>query len=176
MKNKNKTAAVFFILSLVFALVSIPYSAALNGGKMERTASAFVADDENGILKLTGFNNKYYDLNSTYTSVGSITNNTSQNLKLTVTICPEFSLNHIFSKFGIKLGTTKYEFKMSNSNPCEVALDLSSGQTVDVTAYLTQNYFGPLKIAFKISAVDSTGACSIQINDTDSTPRRIICN
>lgn len=175
MISKNKTAVLFFILSLVFALVSIQSSSALSQGKIERNASASVADDENGVLILNGFNNRVYDMKNGYTRFGSITNNTNQTIKLTVTITPDITgINNIYTKFGVKIKNKTIELRYKDSSK-QAELTLSPGQVVDVKAYLTGNILTTVPVEFAFTAADTTGIFKIQLESTDRTPRRIVC-
>lgn len=172
---RNKVAQVFFILSLVFALISMPVSGALSQGKLNRDATARVADDENALLKLKGFNDMTYNMNGGYTSFGSITNNTNRTITLTVTITPDLKgIGNIFTRLGIKIGTEASEFRYYAA-PKQVTLTLSPGQNIDVKGYMIQNMFTAVTTEFSFTAVDNTGTFTMQLGSTSKTPRRIIC-
>lgn len=172
---KNKIALVFFILSLVFAFVSMPFSAALKSEKLDRGTSAMVVDDGNGALKLQGFNDTIYTLNWKYTSIGSITNNTNQTLTLTITIIPDFSTVKSSCEYGIKIGSVENVFTNSSSSPKQATITLTPGQIADVQGYLIQNKSEPLSTEFQFSAKNAAGAYVMQFNNTVKTPRRIVC-
>ncbi|MDF2538612.1 MAG: hypothetical protein K0S76_1633 [Herbinix sp.] len=177
MRHKSKIAALFFILSLVFALLSLPFSGALTRGSMDRAAYAKVVEDKNGVLKLIGFDDKYYDLKNKNKSenVGSITNNTIQNITLSVTIAPDFTIYHILSRFELKIGDKVSEFRFGSSSPKQVTLTLKPGQTVEVSASLSANLFGVLSTQFYFTATDNAGTYTMQLGHTQRTPRRIHC-
>jgi hypothetical protein len=175
MKIKNKIALLFFVLSIVFALVSIPFSAALSRSNLERRATAKVVNDENGILKLKGFANNNYDLNGSYKNFGAITNNSNQNILLTITINPDYSILHLFTRFGLRIGSQVSEFTINSSSPKQITVQLSPGQEVDVQAYLTQNLFHSLNVDFQFNASDITGTYTVKLSNTSRTPRNIVC-
>ena len=171
---RKRAASLFFILSLLFALLSMPVSAAISQGRLERGAVARVAEDDKGILQLKGFSNEAYDMNGSYSSFGSITNNTNQSIILTVTVKPEYTLNHLFSRFGIKIGSEVCEFRFSSSSPKKITLTMKPGQRIDVQAYLIQNLFSMLTTEFEFTAKDASGTYTMQLASTSRTPRRMI--
>ncbi len=173
--HKNKYTKIFFILSLLFALVSLPYSAAISQGRLERTATARVVNDENGLIMLKGFQNKSYDLSGNYYSFGTITNNSNRIMKLTVTIQPDFNILHLFSRFGIKIGAEEIEFRYGASSPRQISLILSPGQVMEVKASLIQNILSTLTVDFQFTATDAAGSYTIRLSNTPRSPRRIHC-
>lgn len=173
MRKKYKSAKIFFILSLLSLLISMPYSAALSQGRLERSATARVTDDENGFLKLKGFANRAYNMNGSYQVVGTITNNSYQTISLAVTVKPDFSLYHLFTRLGVRIGSSAYEFRIQTSAPRQFFLSLVPGQTIEVQAYLQQNFINVLTTEFEFTAADSTGTYTVKFSDTPRSPRRI---
>lgn len=170
---RKRAAAVFFVLSLSFAVFSMPFGAAISQVRLERNAAARVADDEKGVLQLKGFQNKSYDMNGSYSKFGSINNNSNQILLLTVTVNPEFTLNNLHSRFGVKIGSQTCEFRLGSSSPRQITLMLQPGQVMEVQAYFKQNLFSSLTIEFEFAAKDSSGTFSMQLVSTSRSPRRI---
>lgn len=175
MKLKNKLAMLSFLLSLIFICYSTPFSGALSQGRMERAATARVVDDEDGLLKLKGFNNKSYDLNGSYTKFGSIVNNTNQIIILTVTIEPDYNIQNLSTRFNVKIGNAKAKFNSSHTSQKQVSISLIPGQAIDVHASLKQNFFSSLLVKFHFEASDLAGTYTMQLGDTIDTPRHILC-
>ncbi len=174
MRTKRKTYLLFFILSLIFAVVSMPYSGALSTGKLERTASAKIVSDDKGILKLDGFQNKLYNMNNKYANFGTITNNTMQIVKLTVVVCPEINWMNALSTFRVKIGNEEGEFSYLFSSPKKIVITLNPGQTVNAAASLVNNATS-LRTSFQFTATNADGSYSAQLTDKINTPRNIVC-
>lgn len=166
-----KIAPFLLILSLAFAVLSMQFSGALSQGRLNRAASAPVVKDNTALLKLDGFQNKSYNMNNKYASFGSITNNTNQTMKLTVTITPGFT-NNKNSNFNIKLGTETVQFKYKSASPKQVLLTLAPGQSVDAQASMNNNP-DTVTASFQFLAVSSIGSYSAFLGDTAASPRRI---
>lgn len=168
---KFKFTSALFLLSIIFAVLSMQFSGALSQGWMDRTASAQVVNDNTALLKLDGFQNKSYDMSNKFASYGSITNNTNQAMKLTVTITPGYS-NNKNGSFSIKLGTETADFKYNNSATKQVMLTLAPGQSIDAQASFDKNLVSATA-SFQFTATNDTGTYTIQLGDTAKTPRRI---
>jgi hypothetical protein len=166
---------VFFILSLVFAVSSLTFSGAISRVQIERTAAAKLADDSNAALRLEGFQNNNYNMNTKFTGFGCITNNTNKIMKLTVTITPEILWkNNKNNWFRISIGSEPADFEFNQSLPKTVVLYLIPGQTVEARAAIAPS-LGPVNVSFQFSATDLNASYSVQLRDTLKTPRRITC-
>lgn len=84
--GRKAVTSLFFILSSVFMIFSLPYSGALSYGKMKRDAYATVVNDGMAFLELHGFENQIYDFDKDFECFGSITNNSEHVINLMVTI------------------------------------------------------------------------------------------
>jgi len=173
MMKKNRIAVILFILSGLLALSVIPYSAAINRIMLDRNADVTLAEDNKAVLKLTGFHNESYDMNSTYKSFGSITNNTGHTIKLIVTVIPDFQIYHMFSGLGLSIGNKDCEFRYSSASPKQITLTMPSGQTIEAKAYFINYLFYPMLVEFQFNASDTAGTFTITIANTQSTPRCI---
>ncbi len=173
MRKKYRSAKLFFILSLLTALISLPYSAALSQSRLERSASARVSGDENGILKIKGFSNNSYNMVGAYQSVGTITNNSNQTLSLAVTVRPDFNIYHLFTRLGIRIGSSSYDFRYGNSAARRFSATLAPGHSIEVQANMIQNFLAVLTTEFEFTASDSTGTFTMKLSDTPKSPRRI---
>lgn len=173
MRKKYQSAKLFFILSFLTALISLPYSGALSQSRLERAATARVSDDENGLLRLRGFSNKAYNLNGSYQIVGTVTNNANQTISLAVTVKPDFNVYHLFTRLGVRIGSVSYEFRYGTSSPRQYFLTLAPGQSIEVQAYLQQNFFNVLTAEFEFTAADSAGTYTVKLSGTPKSPRRI---
>ncbi len=173
MRNRRRMAFLCFVFSGLLLLSAIPYSAAINRIHLDREARVSLTEDKNALLGLAGFDNRTYDLSANYKKVGSITNNTKQPLKLTVSIIPRFQLNHLLSRFGLAIGKESCEFSYSSSAPKQLSFTLAAGKTVEVKAYYINNFLHSLPVEFQFNAADSAGSLTVQLTDTPSTPRRM---
>lgn len=176
MKSQYRAAAVFLMLSLVFALMSMPDSSALNRGRFARQASARISKDENALLELDGLNDMRFDAGSEYTGAGSITNNTDALLNIKVRISPDFSsINNKNCILGIRLGLTSRYFTYYSTEPEEIILLLLPRQSINVQVSIDKNANKELPVSFDITANDIGGRMIMHIRDTKAAPRRIIC-
>lgn len=173
MRKRRRAASLFFILGGILLLSAIPCSAAINRIMLERETKVRLAQDCNAVLKLTGFDNEAYDMNGSYKSFGSITNQTGQTIKLMVTVSPDYQIYHMFGRLGIKLGNEACEFSYSYCASKQLTLTIPAGQTVDAKAYLVNNFLYSLPVNFKFSAADTAGSFTLILEDTQDTPRRI---
>ncbi|MFT4146153.1 MAG: hypothetical protein QM644_17010 [Mobilitalea sp.] len=171
---KRKLTIIFIILSIVFAILSMPMSGALSTGKLERNTSLRVVGDTQGVLKLEGFQNKTINMNNRYTNFGTITNNTLQIMKLTIIITPEINWFNAISTLGIKIGNEIVEFRYLASSPLQIVVTLSPGQTVNASSFLINNVTS-IKTTFQFLATDLGGTYTIKLSDSANAPRNIIC-
>lgn len=177
MKPRNIIAAVLFILSLIFAMLSMPFSGAISYGKLERPAFAKVADDEYAALALEGFKNGIYNMKKRYRKFGAITNNTERELIVDIIIVTEFP--EVTNKnfwFGIRFGEYEPIIFDHNSDSCKsIQLLLAPGQSMDAMAAVQRNQSRNVITSFQFIARDSAGSYQINLSDTHDAPRRIIC-
>lgn len=173
MSKRKRIAYLFFLMGLVFAMISIPYSAAMNRIFLERKANIDVADDSNGAISLIGFHNKAYEMNGKYKNYGTITNNTRQILQLTVTIKPNYQIYHLLTRCGVMIGSKECEFRYNSSSAKQIILIMNPKDSFEAKAYLSGNIFYALDIEFQFSATDSTGSFTIEMKNTSSAPRCI---
>lgn len=178
MNLKNKTALIFFLLSFIFAIFSIPLSGAISYGRIERNAFATVAGDSSAALELTGFNGNAYSLKKNYENIGSITNHLHQPITLTVTIQPDFSgITNKNCWFGIEIGTiiSVFEIETGPVTSKQVEIRLEPGESADVQAAVQHNESRDIIVSFRFAARDEAGNLLFELNDTPYVPRRIIC-
>lgn len=176
MIRRLKLAPVFFLLSLVFALFSLPFSGAISEGRLERKTTADVVADSNAVLKLEGFHNQLNNLDNKYKSIGTIKNNSNQTLRLIISIRPNFLLvsgNNY--KYNIKIGNQTVQFDKKSNLIQQMTITLNPGQETNVLATLMNNNLGMVFTSFYFTAGDLTGTFLMNLNDTLRTPRQIIC-
>jgi hypothetical protein len=173
---KHRLTNLFFVVGFLFAILSLPSSAALSKAMFERKASFKVASDLNATLKLNGFDGKTVNkISKHYKALGSVTNNSNETIELTVTIRPDFSeFKKKFYWFGIKIGDEIRVFEVDTPQVQQVTLELVPGQMFDVQLGLQRNQSNDLVVSFDFTAVAKSGTFNIQLYDTDQTPRRII--
>jgi hypothetical protein len=174
MRIKRKIPAIFYILGIIFFILSMPISGALSTVKLDRTASARVVDDNKGALKLEGFQNKAYNMNHKYKQFGTITNNTMQIMKLSVVITPEIGLLNALSTHSVKIGNEEQDFYFGSCFPKQIITTISPGQTLDVSATLANNITS-IKTSFQFTATNLDGSYTMQLTDSIHSPRNIIC-
>ncbi|MDF2541559.1 MAG: hypothetical protein K0S47_1277 [Herbinix sp.] len=173
---KKIYAPVFFILSFVFALLSMGYSGAINQGKLVRETIARVAADEDGLLKLDGLDNNIYNVNNKDIIIGSITNHSGQKIELTVTLVTEYLwINNKNSWYRIKIGDKVSDFHYKNELEKQVTLILEPGQKVDVRGSMQNNLHAFASTSFYFTAKDTAGTYTMQFGDSIDSPRRVIC-
>jgi hypothetical protein len=172
MRRKYKTARIFFILSLFTALVSLPASAAVSRGKLERSVTAWIAGDENGIISISGFSDKTYEMNGSYRMVGSIQNKSNSTISLKVRVKPDYTNEHLYTRLGIRIGSDSYEFRYGTEER-QFLVSLTPGQTVEVRAFMILNFFQVLPVDFEFEATDAGGSLQIELGETYGAPRRI---
>jgi hypothetical protein len=176
MMRKHKITALFLTISLIFAILSLPNSSAISSGRLERGATADVVSDSAAVLKLEGLSGQnIYNIDKDYDRIGSITNNTNQSINLTVDITPD--LIYVISnyKLNVKIGNKVTEFKKNKDSTQSVTISLAPRQAVDIQASLHNNLLGWVNTSFRFTAEDISGTYSMQLNDTQRTPRRFTC-
>lgn len=176
--GRKAVTSLFFILSSVFMIFSLPYSGALSYGKMKRDAYATVVNDGMAFLELHGFENQIYDFDKDFECFGSITNNSEHVINLMVTIHSfHIAVPTPSCHFRIKIGETDVKLKFTSgvASPEKIELNIEPGQCVDVQALLKHNQEGIVIASFQFEATDAAGKYTVKLNDTLKTPRRIIC-
>jgi len=171
---RRKVSVMFFTLSILFAILSMPFGGALSSGKLERNAIARIAGDDEGILKLNGFHNNYYNMNNKYTEFGTITNNTMEKMNLTVAVTPQFNLLNAGSTFKIKLGTKEMIFHFGATPTKQISISLDPKETVNVSAFLVNNITG-IYSSFQFTATNTDGTYSMVLQNSKDIPRGVIC-
>ena len=174
MRSKRKMTSIFFILSILFAILSMPISGALTTGKLQRTTSAKVVEDSKGALKLEGFQNKSINTNHKYSNFGTVSNNTNQIMRLTVTVMPEIGWLNVLSSLRFKIGTEELDFSFGSGSPKQITLILSPGQTINASASLVNNITG-IKTSFQFTATNPDASYSMLLSDSVNSPRNITC-
>jgi hypothetical protein len=176
MSKKNIIAFTFILLGLIFSFLSMPVSGALNSGRFERTATAWVADDRNAMLLLKGLDNQNYNLDINYSNIGIITNNTNQKITLTVVVTADFGgLNNKNCNLGIMIGNKANVIRNDITPFIKIVTELAPGQSADVSAFLDRNQNNLVKVSFDITAENSQGTFSMKLTGTGKTPRQIYC-
>lgn len=171
MIRRNRAAAIFLILGLLFMITSIPFSAAINRLTLSRDTDVKLAEDNNAVLKLTGFQNVSYDMDNKYKGFGTITNNTSENLKVTVTVIPDFQIYHFLTKVGVEIGKDSNVFGYHSSAPKQLSVIMAPGEVTEVKAYIFHNLNYPLFIEFQFTATDMAGTFTVSLLNTSNSPR-----
>ena len=171
---KNKLPYLLFALSLLFAIISMPNTAALGEVNLERDAFASLSSDSNGVLKLEGIDNRVYNLDNKFNQVGTITNNSKQQLYLTVTITPDFSVG-LVSQIKIKMDDSVVIFNRNSKTSQQIQLTLSPGETMNIEGSYSKNIILPATVSFQFTATDKLGTYTMNLYDTQKTPRRITC-
>lgn len=162
-------------LSLFFTLLGLQDSSALSTASVTRSAMASISNDDRGLLVLEGLDGREYDLDKSYSTVGSITNNTNQTIQLTTRITPDFGLtNNNGYKLSVKIADEVVEFKHKSDSTKQITVKLEPGQRVEVQGALKNNHLAVIVTALDFIAVDSSGTSTMQLNDTLKTPRRFI--
>jgi hypothetical protein len=139
--------------------------------------------DANGVFKLVGFtgtlNQIGNDVNVSrnYVSVGSITNNTTLPLTLTVTITPDFSgiaAGDKLCELGITVDTQPAVlFMKATSAPKSITLSVPSGKVLDVKASLLKNKKVIIPTTYGFTAYDANGQLVLSMTNTTATPRQM---
>ncbi|HWT76466.1 MAG TPA: hypothetical protein VN258_17350 [Mobilitalea sp.] len=173
---KKGITLLFFTLSLIFSLVTLPNSAAIGAASFSRNATASVSKDNQAILKLDGFDlSQIYSVDKNYSKVGSITNNSNQILILTISITPDLTnINNKNYHMGIKIGNASCMFMKNSDSTQQITQTIMPGETLDVQIYLSKNQSDYVTTSFRINAVDTAGTFSMSLDDTQNTPRRMI--
>ncbi len=172
MRNKKHITSICLFMSLIFAILSMPLSAAISQGSLERQVSARIVKDSEGIIKIIGLDDISHDIDHKYKNLGSVKNNTTETITLSVTVKPDFGYN-IFSKLSIKIGPSANEFRYLSSSPKQVSAVLSPGEEIAIEGTLIQNLWGVIPVDFDITATSGTGSFAIWLNSTSRTPRRV---
>ncbi len=173
---RRKLPLILLSISLIFGLIAMPKSAAITINNLSRNATSVVSADSNAVVKLEGFNSSQYTkLNSNYSKVGSITNNSNQVMNINVIMTP----SQVFSIFktyqlGVKIGSSSCVFRNNTASTQQLAVSLMPGQSIDVQMSLTNNLLDFISTSFTINAYDNTKTYSLSIQDTSSSPRRIL--
>lgn len=172
---RRKLPLLFLIISLIFGLIAMPNSAAVTINSMKRETKALISSDSNGMLRLEGFNSsQYMKLNSNYSKVGSITNNSNQTININVVMTPTQVFGVIGAyQLGVKIGTSSCVIRR-NTTSQQLAVSLMPGQTIDVMMYMTNSLLDYISTSFTINASDNTKTYHLSLPDTSATPRRIL--
>jgi hypothetical protein len=175
MKHVNRMKSLFFVLAILFSLLSITNSGAISQGRMERQTYARISADDKALLQLEGFRNGIYDMENQYRRFGSITNNSDQEIKLTVTIHPYFlDMKNKNSWFGVKIKSNIVQFH-ADSVPGQISVVLLPRETVHVEAALHPGQNTTVLSSFQFTAADAAGNFITLLDDTLQNPRRMIC-
>lgn len=175
MRNRR----TFFLITtgLLLALLSLPFSAALNQEHMVRETAANLAPDASAVLTLDGFENPTLvisNINKKYFHLGSIKNNTNQTINLTVMMVPDFSLQNNKSYWlGVRIGTAVSEFSFGSSPSLETGISIAPGQVIEVQGALTNNQARSVTVSYSFNASAADGTYSMQLSDTALSPRRM---
>jgi len=172
---RRRLTLILLAVSLIFALIAMPNSAAVTIKSMNRDAKAIVSSDTNAVLKLEGFDSlQYIKLSNNYSKVGSITNNSNQTINLNVVMTPTQVFGIIGAyQLGVKMGSATCIIR-SNTTSQQLSISLMPSQTIDLQMYITNSILNFISTSFTINASDSTKTYNISLPDTTSTPRRIL--
>ena len=172
---RKRLTLILLTISLIFALIAMPNSAAVTIKSLNRDTKAIVSNDNNAVLKLEGFDSsQYIKLSNSYNKVGSITNNSNQSINLNVVMTPTQMFGIIGAyQLGVKMGSASCIIR-SNTTSQQLAISLMPGQTIDLQMNITNSLLDFISTSFTISASDSTKTYNISLPDTTSTPRRIL--
>ena len=156
---------------------------ALSSALLERAAAGTVKSDANGLFKLVGFGGTVKqignDVNVTrnYVSVGTITNNTTVPLTLSVTISPDFSLipaSDRVCELGIMIDSQSPRlFMKTTSAPKTVTLTVASGKVLDVKASLLKNKRVAIPTTYAFTAYDAKSKLVLSMAHTVASPRKM---
>ena len=175
MRFRYKKTVILLSLSVLFALLSIPFSGALNQVKLERDVAVWVADDRNAVLELNGLDGLSYNLNKNYRNVGTITNNSNQEINLTIKVTPDFASNTKKNEWlGIEIENTAIVFTDNTDKSETVTVTLEPRQSANVRAAIKNSQKKTIDVAFDITAENASGDY-IHLNDTLRSPRHIYC-
>ena len=172
---KKRITSLLLFISIFFAYLAIQDSAAISSLSLRRNTSALVSNDQNGVLKLEGFANpQYTKLGTSYTKVGSITNQSNQPLNINVIMTPNqvFGVIRAYS-LGVRIGSQTCVIR-SNTISQKLSISLMPGQSMDVQMNLTNSLLDFIVTSFSFEASDNTKTYQVYITDTSSTPRRIL--
>ena len=165
-----------YTLGILCTIASLQSTAAINSTKLERDAIAVIAKDQNAFVQLEGLEaTKRYDLNGSYRKVGSITNNSNQELYMVVVLSPDDNYRRSNYRLKLKLGGEDAEIKKTTKDTL-LYLTLSPGQSLPIQASLTnKNNTNNINLSFQFLITDSSLSYSVTLGDTQRSPRRMIC-
>lgn len=177
MIRKYRTAILFLLLSLTFAIVSLPNSSALSQGSLQREVMAKISDDISGIIKLEGIDgNRVLDITNKFETIGAITNQSKQTVHITLNIATNIlSANNKNIRLEYKIGNEIRVFSFEFNQPKQFTLQLQPGQKIDIQTALSNNSNVIMTSTFDLTVRDEAGAITLRLNDTSSTPRRLLC-
>lgn len=180
---KNRISLLLILLGLALFLFQATGSFALESVAANRSIHAGkVVDDQQGLLALSGFNNTIWPIsnNLTYKPTGSITNNTSKPLHLTINakmIAPlplkKFTLNIRFG--SLSTDPTLYFSEADTSAKSIQSILIQPGQTFTIpvqSLFKTVSEQATVSYSFRIVSTD--GKIDTTLQDSAAAPRRQI--
>lgn len=178
-------------ITLLLAAISRAGSLAVTQIFSDRvtTAAAIVSDNE-GILQLNGFNDRHI-LTSSFSTVGTISNNSTRSLHLRLNIDPHITLarenpSNKKIRWVLRLRLRKnesasWDYAFSGNGPSDPPhvwsdrLAIAPGETLNLEALMTTVHSGGYLFAADSSFIFNaagTNGFQIDIADTAGTPRR----
>lgn len=174
---KRKSVFILILLSVISALCALPTSGALSNGNLDRaTAAQIASSDATAALKLEGIHGSYLtisNVNKKYFYLGTITNNSSQPLDITLSATPDFSkLTNKNYWLGIQAGNT-IEFTSSSAATQSLQFTLAPGAAQTINGALMGNQAREVIVSFAFTATNAATGTYISVKDTDANPRRV---
>ncbi len=177
MRRRHTKSTILFIICLVFALFSLPDSAALNSGSLERKARVLLAEDKEAAFELKGLDGrKAYNLNKNYAIIGTIRNNGNNILILSVMVSQDSTMiKNKNYEMGIRIGGNTVKFCYNSISSQRIDILLIPGQAMDIQAAISRNQSKEVTTSFDFTAADIGSAYTVVLGDTDRSPRRFLC-
>lgn len=175
---KRKNTIILLMIGLLLAIFSLPTSGALSGTGLSRyTVARIASSDTTAALKLDGIHGTSLtisNINKKYFYLGTITNNSNQQLSITMTVTPDFSqLSTKNYWLGIQIGSGIIEFTSTSSPSQSLVFTLAPGQTETIYGALQGNQAREIILSFSFTATNTANGTYIVVKDTAANPRRV---
>lgn len=170
---KYGKALLFITLGLLTAFLSVNASGALNNLSVNRTStSGSINVDSNGTLALINFNNVSYDISNSFTTVGTITNQSIYPLSIMMQVAPTITMvnnnNYILT---VSFGTQQVQFtRTSLSAKWTGYVNIAAGASLNVQAKMQPSNGCTANVSFSFES-SQTGNIYVYLTDTPTTRR-----
>ncbi len=172
---RMRIGIILVFLGFLALILPLASSAAIEQLALQRTVAGNLTIGDlpsQDLIVLNGFDGKTYNLRNKYQTIGTITNNSGQDLEVVMTVTVNYTQSRKVSGIGYKFdGSTVLTFSKNDTKTSDSSV-LQQGDTVNFSAaYLdSADIAATAKYTFEATSLD--GNISTVLTDSDSTPIR----